>query len=120
VVGLIESVCSHYWYNHGLIHERTFNEPNHSVGIIEINFAILRIDTLPERIGKHLNELATNRQRFMMDNHEFWLAELDKRKETERLAAEEKEIRRAEREARQVAKPLKCRDCSDHTCRSMM
>jgi hypothetical protein len=53
VLGLIESVFSHYWYNHALIHEKVFDE------VFE---GECKIDTLSNMYGKDLNLMATNCQ----------------------------------------------------------
>lgn len=107
ILDLVDSVFCSYWYYHGLIHENVFEE---------VFGGEWDIDTINNRTGKPLNELATNRQRFMMDNHEAWLNELARRKEDEKIAAEEKERKRIEREEKELAKPVKFRECSMINC----
>lgn len=107
VLGLIESVFSHYWYNHALIHEKVFDE---------VFDGECDIDTLSNMYGKDLNLMATNRQRFMMDNHDAWLSEMDRRKEEEKMVSDEKERRRVEKEAADANKPRKVRECSHPAC----
>jgi hypothetical protein len=60
--------------------------------------------------------MATNRQRFMMDNHEAWLAEMDRRKEDAKMINDEKERKRLEKEIENNNKPKKVRDCSHPAC----
>ena len=60
--------------------------------------------------------MATNRQRFMMDNHDAWLSEMDRRKEEERMVSDEKERKRVEKEAADANKPRKIRECSYPAC----
>mmetsp|Transcript_16093 Transcript_16093/g.15450 ORF Transcript_16093/g.15450 Transcript_16093/m.15450 type:complete len:669 (+) Transcript_16093:53-2059(+) len=107
VLGLIESVFSHYWYGHALIHEKVFND------VFE---GEEDIDTLSSNYGKDLNLMATNRQRFMMDNHEAWLAEMSRRKEEANMISDEKERKRLEKEIKDANRPQKIRDCSDPSC----
>jgi hypothetical protein len=111
VLRLVDTVFADYWWKHGLIHENIFDE----VFDGEDN-----IDQLCDRSGKPLNQLATNRQRFMMDNHEFWLAELDRRDAAEEALEAAKQQKRLDRAAAEANKPKKCRECSDPTCPNLM
>jgi hypothetical protein len=43
----------------------------------------------------------------MMDNHDAWLAEMDRRKEEEKTVSDEKERKRVEKEIENAAKPKK-------------
>lgn len=104
---LIDTVFVSYWWNHGIIHEQIFNE---------IFDGEKDIDTLNQREGKPLNELSTNRQRFMMDNHECWITEMNRRKDADAIIAQEKATRMAERAAADTLRPLKCRDCCQPGC----
>lgn len=110
VISLIPLFAT-YWGQNGLIYENIFDE----VFAGDVN-----IDTLADRKGKPLNEMATNRQRFMMDNHRCWLEEMERRKDAERLEAGAKEARRVEREARNAAMPDKIRNCSMPNCPSFI
>ena len=49
-----------------------------------------------------MNEPATNRQRFIMDNSDAWFAESDRQKEEKRIAEELRLEKIADREARQA------------------
>lgn len=60
------------------------------------------IDTLPRKTGMPLNEMATNRQRAMIDSHDGWLAELKERDELKRQQAEEKAKRAHDKEIRKA------------------
>lgn len=111
VLSLIDSVFAPYWWNNALIHENIFKE---------VFDGEEDVDTLADRTGKPLNELATNRQRFMMDNHEAWFAEIDRRKEVDKLAADLKAKKISEREAEQAAKPRKSRKCSNPACSNLI
>ena len=109
---LIDLVFVPYWREHGIIHECIFEE----VFAGEEN-----IDTLNNiRQGKPLNEMATNRQRFLMDNHAYWKAELARRKAIEIAAAEEKERQRVQKEQEQAMeasmKEAKYRQCTFMGC----
>jgi hypothetical protein len=107
LLGTIEGLFSSYWWHHGLIHENIFDEVFDGVD---------NIDALCDRAGKPLNQLATNRQRFMCDNHESWIAEINRRNVVDQLAAEEKARKRAVRDAADALKPAKFRKCSDLAC----
>ena len=61
---------------------------------------------LCDRVGKPLNDLAMNRQRFMLDNHAAWIAESDRRKLADEFAKEEILRKLREREATDAANPL--------------
>jgi len=74
--------------------------------------------TLTTRIGTHLNDLVTNRQRFMVDNSEQWQALLSSRRATLEAAEEEKERKRLAKEIADAAKPVKVRSCSQVDCQS--
>lgn len=103
----IETVFTPYWWQHGLIHENIFNE---------VFDGETDIDTLKDRNGKPLNVMATNRQRFMLDNHILWIAEIERRKQAEDFEREEKARDRATRDALAAALPAKARQCSDLSC----
>jgi hypothetical protein len=108
ILQLIEKVFTPYWRDHGFIHEYVFDE----VFEREEN-----IDTLNmQRVGKPLNDLPTNRQRFIMDNHESWVREINRRKEEEEAAAAEKERKGLEKDAADAAKPQKFREYSQPGC----
>ena len=111
VLGLIRTVFCRYWWRHALIHEKIFDE---------VFDGEEDIDTLEDRVGKKpLNELATNRQRFMMDNSDAWFAELDRRKEEKRIAEELRLEKIADRETRQAdPKQTKLRFCSQPSCQN--
>ena len=107
VLALIDTVFAPYWARYGLIHENIFGE---------IFDGEANIDTLSDRAGKPLNDMATNRQRFMLDNHESWKAVLERRALAEELAKEEVKRKQREREAADAAKPAKSRECSVLGC----
>eukprot|EP01033_Poteriospumella_lacustris_P012316 gene12316-8808_t len=90
VLGVIDSVLWPYWWQHGSIHEHVFDE---------IFGGEKNIDTLDnQRAGKKpLSDLATNRQRFVMDNHECWQAEMRRRREAVEAVAAEKASKTLER-----------------------
>ena len=111
VLDTITTVFTPYWWQYGLIHEEIFNE---------VFDGESDIDTLNVRDGKPLNDMSTNRQRFMMDNHPRWIAEIERRRLLEDFEREEKLRLRAEREALDAAKPTKCRQCSDLSCQSLI
>ena len=71
-------------------------------------------------MGTPLNNLATNRQRFIIDNSDEYHAIIAGREDVKRTAAEETERRRIERELRNAALPLKSRQCSLIDCVSAM
>jgi hypothetical protein len=52
----------------------------------------------------------------MMDNHEVWIAEMDRRKEVLEIKAQGKEARCVEIEAKRDALPPKYRFCSWPSC----
>lgn len=110
LVRLIESVLAPYFSSHSWIPEIIYDE-------------LLGDDpdiTLLERIGTPLNNLCTNRQRFMIDNSCEWQAVLHDR-ETKKVAAiAEIERKRVEREARIAALPSKSRQCSHLGCVSII
>ena len=54
ILGLIDTVFSAYWWNHGLIHEEIFT------AVFEDDIDIDTLDV--PRVGKPLNDLPTNRQ----------------------------------------------------------
>lgn len=105
----ISSVFTNYWWQHGLIHENIFNE---------VFDGEMDIDTLKEREGKPLNDMATNRQRFMLDNHDCWIAEIERRKLADVFEREGKIRIRSERNVLDAAKSTKVRKCSDLLCQS--
>lgn len=105
---LIDTVLKPYWWQNGLIHESVFDE------LFEGDDDI---DTLNNvRAGKPLNDLATNRQRFMMDNHHLWQAEIKRRRDVEACAAAEKERKKREKEAKESQQPIKIRRCLQPGC----
>jgi hypothetical protein len=109
---LIDYVLVPYWRDHGIIHEFIFDELFEG----EEN-----IDTLNNiRKGKPLNELSTNRQRFMMDNHACWKAELSRRKVMEEAAEAEKERKIQERLLADSLKPKKFRNCDQPGCPNIL
>jgi hypothetical protein len=108
ILQLIETEFADYWWNHGLIHESVFDE------IFEDEEDI---DTHNQpRVGKALNYLPTNRQRFMMDNHDCWKEEIRRRQEVEDFSLAEKESKRIEREIAEAARPDKFRSCCQPGC----
>lgn len=107
VLGITDTVFASYWEKNGLIHENIFDEVFEGEN---------DIDALSNRIGKPLNELSTNRQRFMMDNHKGWTDEMARRKDQLMAVIAEKERKRLERAAAQAARPSKCRVCSHPEC----
>lgn len=108
---LIDTVFVPYWWNHGIIHEQIFNE---------VFDGEEDIDTLNVREGKPLNELATNRQRFMMDNHECWKAEIKRRKDVDEFNEQEKLRRLEERIVADALRPTKCRECGQPGCLNLI
>jgi hypothetical protein len=58
VLGLIETVFCNYWFQHTLIHKNISDK---------VFDGEKDIDTLSNRVGKPLNDMSANRQRFMMD-----------------------------------------------------
>jgi hypothetical protein len=108
VLEIIESVFAPYWFQHGLIHESVFDE---------VFCNDQDIDTLNQpREGKPLNDLATNRQRFMMDNHDCRIAEITRREEIEAELAAAKERKKAAKEAADAERPEKVRECCQPGC----
>ena len=72
---------------------------------------------LTTRDGTPLNNLTTNRQRFLVDNSEQWQALLAARKATTVEAAEtEKEHRKLQKDIDDAARPKKTRSCSHLGC----
>ena len=71
VMKLVKTVFAPYWEDHGLIHENIFDE--NFVGEEDV-------DKLRNGQEKPLNKLATDCQRFMMDNHAEWQQEIAHRK----------------------------------------
>ena len=67
---------------------------------------------LTEREGRPLNELVTNRQRFIIDNSDEYQEILDAREAVKIAAADEVTRRRLEREERNAVLPPKYRRCS--------
>ena len=107
VISLIETVFTDYWAENGLIHENIFDE---------IFAGEKNIDQLNNRVGKPLNELGTNRQRFMMDNHTEWIAEIARRKEQEALGEIEKARKRQAVQDAVALKPKLQKSCKDPSC----
>ena len=107
VLAIIDTVFTPYWTQHGLIHENIFSE---------VFDGETSIDTLGDRIGKPLNDMATNRQRFMLDNHPVWKTELERRRLAEEFVDEEIRRRQIKRIAADAAKPVKSRECSVLGC----
>ena len=111
VVKLVKTVFAPYWEDHGLIHENIFDEA----------FAGEEdIDKLRNRHGKPLNHLATDRQRFMMDNHAAWRQEIANRKSAAAIAVLQQEANRKARVEAAAAKPLKFRECTNMGCGSFI
>jgi len=107
VLKLVKTVFAPYWADHGLIHENIFDE---------IFAGEENIDKLRNRHGKPLNMLATDRQRFMMDNHVEWRQEIAHRKSAAATAALVLEASRKARAEATAAKPLKTRECTNMGC----
>jgi len=107
VLKLVKTVFAPYWAEHGLIHENIFDE---------IFAGEENIDKLRNRHGKPLNMLATDRQRFMMDNHAEWRQEIANRKSAAATAALVLEESRKARAEAVAAKPFKTRECSSMGC----
>ena len=74
--------------------------------------------TLSTRSGTPLNDLVTNRQRFMVDSSEQWQAVLADRKISAIAAKEKAENERLTREMINLSKPQKFRSCENITCNS--
>lgn len=74
--------------------------------------------TISVRTGTPLNNLGTNRQRFMVDNSVQWIAVLADRKAVVLAAEEEKERKRLAKLAVDLARPKKTRSCSMLGCHS--
>ena len=68
--------------------------------------------------GKPLNEKATNRQRFLVDNGACWQKELADRRAATLAAEEAKELKRVEKALADAARPLKVRQCAQLGCGS--
>jgi hypothetical protein len=111
VISTIENVLSPYWWRHGLIHENIFDE------VFE---GETDIDTLCNQTGKPLNDLSTNRQKMMLDNHDEWKAELERRRLAIESENDEKIRKAALRAAIAAAKPKKNRKCSDLECEEII
>ena len=107
VLQLVKDVFAPYWEEHGLIHENIFDE---------IFAGEEDIDKLRNRHGKPLNQLATDRQRFMMGNHPEWQQEIARRKSAATDAALVLEASRKARAEATAAKPLKTRECTNMGC----
>ena len=60
--------------------------------------------------------MTTNRQRFMMDNHDTWIEEIKRRKMIAEFVEFQITQRKLERELIDSQKPLKTRKCSDLGC----
>jgi len=112
VIGLITTVLAPYFREHQWIPESLYPE----IFPQEAGFGF----TLSNREGTPLNDLTTNRQRFIVDNSEQWQAVLANRNAALEAAAEEKERKRLEREAADAAKPKKVRSCSHLGCKSVI
>ena len=97
---LIQAVFVSYWWQHGNIFDDVFDGEED-------------IDTLNpnRREGKPLNELATNRQRIMMDNHQLWKSEIARRMSVEEALAVENARRVEARAAADAARPIRRRQC---------
>ena len=107
VLKLVKEVFAPYWEENGIIHENIFDET--CAGEEDI-------DKLRNRQGKPLNQLATDRQRFMMDNHPEWQQEIARRKSAAADAALALEAHRKARADVAAGKPVKTRDCSSLGC----
>ena len=107
VLKLVKTVFAPYWADHGLIHENIFDE---------IFAGEENIDKLRNRLGQPLNLLATDRQRFMMDNHTEWRQEIANRKSAATTAALVLEESRKARAEAVAAKPLRTRECTNMGC----
>ena len=105
---LIDAVFVPYWWQHGLVHEWVFEE---------VFSGVDNIDTINQgRAGKPLNAMATNRQRFLMDNHSCWKEELQRRREAEEYAQAEKQRKAEERQQADMLRPAKNRQCCQPGC----
>ena len=102
VLRLIKTDFCDEWWRKSLIPEIVFDEAFRDDEDIDNN---------NHRTGKPLNDLATNRQRFMIDNHEAWFEELNRRREVANIAEAAKEAKRVSRELELAAKPAKFRNC---------
>ena len=71
---------------------------------------------LSNRTGTPLNDLTTNRQRFMVDNSQQWQSVLAARKLVVEAAEEDKERKRLQKETIDAARNQKVRCCSNLCC----
>jgi hypothetical protein len=108
LVETIETVLVPYFTQHMQIPENIYDE------LLGTNPAI----TLRARVGTPLNNLTTNRQRFIIDNSDEYQEIIAGREAVKRAAAEEIERRRVEREVKNAALPFKSRYCSLINCNS--
>jgi hypothetical protein len=107
VIGLVSTVLVPYFREHQWIPEELYPELFPTDSGFEFT----------TRTGTPLNELTTNRQRFLVDNSEQWQALLADRKAVLEATEEEKERKRLQKEAAEAAKPKKARSCSHLGCR---
>jgi len=105
VLGLITTVLAPYFRDNQWIPEALYAEV----------FPDLQLST---REGTHLNNLTTNRQRFLVDNSEQWQGLLATRKAVIAAAEEEKDRKRLLKDTTDALKPKKSRCCSHLTCES--
>jgi len=108
MIGLVTTVLAPYFRDNQWIPETLYPE----LFPTESGFGF----TLSTQTGIPLNDRATNRQRFLVDNSEQWQAILAGRKLAIEIAEEEKERKRLIKEAADAAKPTKTRSCSQLGC----
>ena len=87
---------------------------------INLHLAEESIDTMPQRKGMPLKQMATNRQRCGLDTHEKWLAELERRDAVEEEAKRQKEVKAKAKLDKDALNPnvaaVKMRTCSNLNC----
>jgi hypothetical protein len=110
VIGLISTVLVPYFREHQWIPEELY--PELFTTDSGFNFTT--------RTGTPLNQLTTNRQRFLVDNSEQWQELLADRRAVLEAIEEEKERKRSQKEATEAAKPKKFRSCSQLGCRAII
>ena len=110
LITTIETVLVPYFTIHNQIPEHLYDE------LFSINHDITLRAKVGTCIRTPLNNLATNRQIFIIDNSDEYHAIIAGREDVKRAAAEETERRRIERELRNAALHLRSRQCSLIDC----
>ena len=110
VVGLITTVLVPYFRDHQWIPESLYPQLFHTENGFDF--------TLSTRSGTPLNDLTTNRQRFLVDNSKQWQTLLAGRRATLEAAENEKERKKLLKDEADALKPKKTRSCSHLVCKS--